>query len=60
MIGVAREQADKLRLKKLSDEINHLKTLDNFLGLGRWLAVHEDGPLWFRGFSQWTDEEEQT
>ena len=22
-----------------------------------WLALHEQGPLWFRGFSNWSDEE---
>ena len=28
-----------------------------FLGYGDWLSVRPDGPLWFRGYDQWTDEE---
>ena len=31
--------------------------LKDFLGLGGWLSVHPDGPLWFRGYAQWTDTE---
>ena len=25
--------------------------------VGSWLSMNENGPLWFRGFSTWTDEE---
>ena len=28
-----------------------------FLKFGDWLSVRPDGPLWFRGYDQWTDEE---
>jgi len=28
-----------------------------FLGYGEWLSVKVDGPLWFRGYDQWTEEE---
>ena len=28
-----------------------------FLELGGWLCVREDGPLWFRGYDQWSEEE---
>ena len=28
-----------------------------FLGYGDWLSVRVDGPLWFRGYDKWTDEE---
>ena len=31
--------------------------LTQFLGLGGWLSVREDGPLWFRGYDQWKEEE---
>jgi hypothetical protein len=27
------------------------------LGLGEWLSVRVDGPLWFRGYDQWSDDE---
>jgi hypothetical protein len=32
-------------------------TLKTFLGLGGWLSIHDKGPLWFRGYAQWTDAE---
>lgn len=31
--------------------------LKPFLEMDKWLSVREDGPLWFRGYDQWTDEE---
>ncbi len=31
--------------------------LEGFLALGTWLSVKEDGPLWFRGYDRWTEEE---
>ena len=33
------------------------ETLKTFLGYGRWLSINESGPLWFRGYAQWTDAE---
>lgn len=31
--------------------------LMEFLGYGQWLSVKVDGPLWFRGYDQWSEEE---
>ena len=31
--------------------------LKEFLTFGSWLSTHPDGPLWFRGFAQWSEEE---
>jgi len=31
--------------------------LTQFLGYGDWLSVRTDGPLWFRGYDQWSEEE---
>jgi Calcineurin-like phosphoesterase len=31
--------------------------LVQFLGYGDWLSVRVDGPLWFRGYDKWSDEE---
>jgi hypothetical protein len=28
-----------------------------FLKFNNWLSVKEDGPLWFRGYDRWTDEQ---
>ncbi|MFZ0428341.1 MAG: metallophosphoesterase [Acidobacteriota bacterium] len=38
-----------------SDEL--VRVLKTFLEMDRWLSVSPDGPLWFRGFAKWTDEE---
>jgi hypothetical protein len=32
-------------------------SVEDFLKLGSWVSVHPDGPLWFRGYAQWSDEE---
>jgi hypothetical protein len=39
-----------------SDEQKQAKLI-RFLGLGDWLSVRVDGPLWFRGYDQWSEEE---
>jgi Calcineurin-like phosphoesterase len=31
--------------------------LSQFLQLPQWLSVRTDGPLWFRGYDQWSEEE---
>jgi hypothetical protein len=31
--------------------------LKDFIGLGGWLSIHPDGPLWFRGYAEWSDAE---
>jgi hypothetical protein len=31
--------------------------LQGFLASGGWLSIHEKGPLWFRGYAEWTDVE---
>jgi hypothetical protein len=33
------------------------ETLKGFLEYGGWLSLRENGPLWFRGYAQWTDAE---
>jgi hypothetical protein len=31
--------------------------ISQLAGLSSWLCIREDGPLWFRGYDQWSDEE---
>jgi len=38
-------------------ERQHLKIMEDFLSLGGWLSFHPEGPLWFRGFAQWSDQQ---
>ena len=33
------------------------KFLEGFLTYGGWLSIHPDGPLWFRGYANWSDAE---
>jgi hypothetical protein len=33
------------------------KLLESFLRIPNWLTLHPDGPLWFRGFAHWSDDE---
>ena len=40
----------------LANEMLQAKSTQ-LLGLGGWLCVREDGPLWFRGYDQWSEEE---
>jgi hypothetical protein len=35
----------------------HKAKIQEFLKLGDWFSVRADGPLWFRGYDQWSDEE---
>jgi hypothetical protein len=39
------------------EDRERLLVLDNFLQLGGWLSISENGPLWFRGYDSWTEEE---
>ncbi len=34
--------------------------LKHVVELNTWLAIREDGPMWFRGYARWSEEEGQT
>ena len=64
MLAAAREEVDFLasppkEKKSYQDSVpkNHLQTLESFVALGSWLSIHPEGPLWFRGYSEWPEEE---
>ena len=38
-------------------EHTQLQILNNFAGYGHWLSVASNGPLWFRGYDRWSDEQ---
>ena len=50
-----REQLDALGVAGKDPE--RRKTYEKFLDFGHWAMNAEDGPLWFRGYSKWTDAE---
>jgi hypothetical protein len=35
----------------------HSAKISQLAGLNSWLCIREDGPLWFRGYDQWSEEE---
>ncbi|HUV13406.1 MAG TPA: hypothetical protein VMY18_07160, partial [Acidobacteriota bacterium] len=40
-----------------SKEQYQVKLIKAFFDMGAWLGVHPDGPLWFRGYGKWSEEE---
>jgi len=46
-----------LEMKSPTQDENRVKLLQSFAEMGGWLCVNSDGPLWFRGYSQWNDKE---
>lgn len=54
--AVIEQQEDRARETDRS-EPEQVTILKEFLTYGSWLSIHPDGPLWFRGFAQWSPEE---
>jgi Calcineurin-like phosphoesterase len=50
-------KSGSMALSSESDMRQRLQMLETFAGFQGWLAINPDGPLWFRGFSQWSDSE---
>jgi hypothetical protein len=50
---------DEIRKVKPTTEENrtHLQLLNRFVESRNWASVNPNGPLWFRGYNSWTDEE---
>ena len=42
---------------RMPSEKQRQSRLKQFLEYGEWLSVKADGPLWFRGYDQWSEEE---
>jgi hypothetical protein len=42
---------------RMPSEQQRQSRLKQFLEYGEWLSVKADGPLWFRGYDQWSEEE---
>lgn len=41
----------------LGNDRQYAEMLVELLEIGSWSIVHTDGPVWFRGFASWTEEE---
>jgi hypothetical protein len=57
--AIAVAQAELIAARKQGAKSNdaRLARIEKFLALGGWLCVREDGPLWYRGYDQWSEEE---
>ena len=56
IVSAAQEEVE-WREAEAGKENPQLTLLKEFLNFGSWLSTHPDGPLWFRGFAQWSQEE---
>ncbi len=56
IVRAAQEEVE-WREAEAAKEDPQLARLKEFLNFGSWLSTHPDGPLWFRGFAQWSEEE---
>lgn len=56
IVRAAQEEVE-WREAEVAKEDPQLTRLKEFLNFGNWLSTHPDGPLWFRGFAQWSEEE---
>jgi Calcineurin-like phosphoesterase len=57
--AIAVAQAELIAERKQRTPSNEPRQarIEQFLGLGSWLSVREDGPVWYRGYDQWSEEE---
>jgi hypothetical protein len=57
--AIAVAQAESIAERKQGAKSNdtRLARIEQFLALGGWLCVREDGPLWYRAYDQWSEEE---
>jgi hypothetical protein len=56
-IAVAQAELIAERKQRSNSNETRLARLEKFLTLGGWLSVREDGPLWYRGYDQWSEEQ---
>lgn len=38
-------------------EKEQMEYLSKFLGFPLWFSMHQEGPLWYRGYARWTEEQ---
>lgn len=54
---VARAELNAERKALVSSSETRQANILRFLEFGNWLSVREDGPLWFRDYDKWSEEE---
>ena len=59
-LAAVKEEWDVLKASATTDpqsSSQHLRVLETFLAMGGWLTMSPHGPLWFRGYAEWHEEE---
>ena len=56
-IAVAQAELTLERKQRIPSNEPRQARIVQFLELGSWLCVREDGPVWYRGYDQWSEEE---
>jgi hypothetical protein len=58
MFAASEAQAEGIRANKITaPDSHHIEMLNAVLAIGKSPLLTGEGPLWFRGFATWTDEE---
>jgi hypothetical protein len=57
MTAVAQAEVVAERKSRIPPDEQRQARIAQFLGYEGWLSLRPDGPLWFRGYDLWTDEE---
>jgi hypothetical protein len=57
MVLAAQLQLLQERAANSSSDPEYHNRLVQFLDVNKWLCMRDDGPLWFRGYDSWTEEE---
>ena len=57
MIAAVQAELTAERKQRVPSDQQKQARLIQFLGLGNWLCIREDGPLWFRGYDHWTEDQ---
>jgi hypothetical protein len=57
----AKEEVEKTKainpVEQTPEHRKHIQILEGLLQAANWLSIHDDGPLWFRGYDRWSGEE---
>jgi Calcineurin-like phosphoesterase len=57
IVAAAQAELTAERKSRVTPDEQRQAKLVQLLGLGDWLSIRTDGPLWFRGYDQWSEDE---
>lgn len=60
VLPAANQEVERLSKNPREQDRQMIQVLQTLLTLGSWLSMSENGPLWFRGFAEWSDQEAAT